>query len=641
MRAFRAAVLVLACLVPFLATPTASASPTWTAAERLGGQSERVDITVNAAGDAVAVWATPHHVKAAYRRAGHNWGAAEEVGAGQWGGGVVLDGRGRATVLWLDSDYHLRLSDRTATGRWRVDRSDRVTDRRGASCGDTSQEWPAMTNDPAGDIVFSWTSTACEGYELWNSFVWRFADRSWGTVRDLGNGRPTVRFTTDGVATFVSSGSALSAVTSTNGGPPSGRQTLAETGGHGYFMASDMAVNARGDVIVAALQPLDPDTGTERFVTVTKPFDGQWQAPDVSGTVTGAHAPRVAINDEGLTAMTYVTAATDYAITVRVGNVSDGSWGAPTLVSGPESSETWSDAAVGPDGSVAVVWTTFRQHRILRTQAAYRTSDGSWGGPVTLAGAQTSGPAYLWTSANVVAYPNGMFTAVFDRNATLFSDHVDDDVAPTTRMVAPRRDYTTSTRVAVRWRATDQLARVRDADVRVRSAGRTGGFSAWSVWKRRTTDSSAVLTAKPGRTYCFAARARDRVGNRGSWSDERCTTTPLDDRALKAGPGWRRVTDRSAFLHTVTTGERTGAMLRLGHARGRTFRLLAHTCPGCGRVRVLQGGQPLGVVDLRSDRARARNAVLVTDFDHVHRGTVVIRIISHHKPVWIDGLLVG
>jgi hypothetical protein len=31
----------------------------------------------------------------------------------------------------------------------------------------------------------------------------------------------------------------------------------------------------------------------------------------------------------------------------------------------------------------------------------------------------------------------------------------------------------------------------------------------------------------------------------------------------------------------------------------------------------------------------------VTDFDHVHRGTVVIRIISHHNPVWIDGLLVG
>jgi len=239
----------------------------------------------------------------------------------------------------------------------------------------------------------------------------------------------------------------------------------------------------------------------------------------------------------------------------------------------------------------------------------------------------------------MVAYPNGMFTAVFVSNAPLFSDHVDDTVAPTTRMVAPRTDFARSTRIPVRWRSVDELARVRDMDVRVRSAGHGGGFSTWSTWKHRTADTSAVFAAKPGRTYCFSARARDRVGNLGAWAGERCAATPIDDRALSSSRGWDRVDDRSAFLGTLTSAESAGDRVSLANVRATTLRLVVRSCPDCGTVRVFHGGRDLGKFSLASPRVHDKRVILLDEYSRVLGGTVVVRVVSSRKPVQIDGVV--
>lgn len=441
------------------------------------------------------------------------------------------------------------------------------------------------------------------------------------------------------VATFAGGGAGVHVQTSKLGAPASTERIWAGAN----VGALEMASNARGDIVLAAIDRSEDDYDTDavgRLIALTKPAGEDWRPAFTAETTGDVRNPAVAINDDGRITIGYLRGADAALVEARIGSVDGSTPGDPTPLSEMLVRPSTPSLAVGPNGSAVATWTKGYPDGGNVPQAAHRPPGGPWGEPTDLAGTSTPPhPSSYNASPEVVAYPNGMFTSVFIGTAPRFADHVDDTVGPRTAMLAPRQDFVRSTRIPVRWEATDALARPRDTDVRVRSAGRSGGFGAWSIWKRRTTDNSAVFSGKPGRTYCFSAHARDRVGNIGARSNERCATTPVDDLAFSASNGWRHANDRRAYLGTLTATRESGQRLRLADTRAKTLRLLVRTCPDCGTVRVTHGGRNLGIFELTSPPARNKQVLLLRRYPRLRNGVVVVRVVSSGKPVQVDGVI--
>lgn len=635
MRAFRAVVLIMlmSLLTSLLAASPASATPGWTPPEVLGAEGNSVDIAVNEAGDAVAVWsAYPHGlVKASYRPAGHDWGHPVELGSGE-DPSVVIDAQGDATAAWQDGRN--QIADRMPDGTWNLDQDSPIAQ---------ATPWmfigaPTLAIGSGGNLVATWTQDTSE-WTAETHFVWRFRDGHWGSVHYGGGSFFTaVTLTPNGVATFAEGGEGLFVHTNKLGAPASSGETVWPGVNVG---TPAMASNARGDIVLAAIdRPSDANdtetTGT--LIALAKPAGEAWRRAFTAETTVGVRNPAVAINNKGRVAVSYLRGGATGQVEARIGRFDGSTPGDTSLLSDVLLHPSTASIAVEPDGAAAATWTMDHEDGRV-AQAAYRPSSGPWGAAIDLGGKSAPPPTYVDSSPEVVAYPNSMFTSVFIGASPMFSDHVDDTVGPTTRMLAPRQDFVRSTRIQVRWESTDALARPRDTDVRVRSADRSGGFGAWSMWKRRTTDNSAVFRGKPGRTYCFSARAYDRVGNLGARSNERCATTPIDDRAFRASSGWGHAKDGRAYLDTLTSTRTSRQWLRLGNTHAKTLRLLARTCPDCGSVQVTHGGRNLGVFDLTSRRTRNKQVILLRRYAGLRDGAVVVRVVSSGQPVQIDGLI--
>jgi hypothetical protein len=104
----------------------------------------------------------------------------------------------------------------------------------------------------------------------------------------------------------------------------------------------------------------------------------------------------------------------------------------------------------------------------------------------------------------------------------------EDTVPPTKATVHPLPATTYSHTIQVSWEATDADAGVWGFDVQVSRDG--GGWMDWLGLADTVGQESAPYTdGEHGETYCFRARAWDRAGNQGPWSDiERCTQFDLD-----------------------------------------------------------------------------------------------------------------
>lgn len=191
-----------------------------------------------------------------------------------------------------------------------------------------------------------------------------------------------------------------------------------------------------------------------------------------------------------------------------------------------------------------------------------------------------------------------------------------------------------------RWSASDDIAGVRTHDITVREISFAGTSAESATFKSGTGSASASFTGYPGRTYCFAQRAADRVYNRSAWTGEHCTVVPLDDAGMAVASGrWSRVSEPQAYLGTVSVATASGAVLRVTGASYRTLWLVATTCPTCGTVDVYDGGTRLARVSLAASTTRARRVLLVRAGSAVRRGvTLTLRVASSGKPVRIEGL---
>jgi len=216
-----------------------------------------------------------------------------------------------------------------------------------------------------------------------------------------------------------------------------------------------------------------------------------------------------------------------------------------------------------------------------------------------------------------------------------------DVAAPSTALSTPAAVQTGSP-TTLTWTATDTGgAGVAAYDVRARTASPSADLGAYqypAAWQNLSAPSLR-WTLSAGYEYCFSVRARDRAGNLGAWSAERCTTMPLDDRALAASTGWYRGTSSGYLSNTYSKTVRTSAQLTRSSVRGRHLAVVATTCASCGSVDVYHAGVKLGRVNLYSSTTRTRQVLWLPLETATRTGTVTVRSAST-RPVVIDGLAV-
>lgn len=169
-------------------------------------------------------------------------------------------------------------------------------------------------------------------------------------------------------------------------------------------------------------------------------------------------------------------------------------------------------------------------------------------------------------------------------------------------------------------------------DVRYRKAAFNGSFSSYVTWKNATSLRSATFNGTPGYSYCFQARRHGSV----TWSAQKCTSVPLDDRSLAASKFVRK-TGAGYYLGTYSLATAKGAKLTRTGVRGRYLAVIATTAPQGGTIGVSFNGVSLGQKRLVSSTAHKEHEFLF-NLGTVKSGTLSVQVLSSGKHVEIDGL---
>lgn len=219
-------------------------------------------------------------------------------------------------------------------------------------------------------------------------------------------------------------------------------------------------------------------------------------------------------------------------------------------------------------------------------------------------------------------------------------DFLCEDVASPTGQSVRVAPFRRTRSIRVRWAAgSDTGSGVASRDVHYLAAAHGGDFGLPVAWRTETSATTGRVAGIPGTTYCFAERLRDGAGNLSTFSAQRCTATPIDDRDLDRSGRWRRKRDMGFYARTYSLTRTRGAALRLA-VEGEAFALLASTCPDCGKVKVFLGSELLRRISLTSRRLRPSRLFPLRTFEHLQTGTIRIVFVSRRGRAMIDGLVV-
>lgn len=640
----------------------ASAVPVWTPGASLDARGHGISIASNAAGQSVAVWLHSRTsgddvVMSAFRPAGGAWSAPLLVSGEthMWMGTpkAVIDGAGRATVVWTATDPgpndavwtdEVHVASRGTKGAWSAD-----TNLTSSAYGGT-----ALVVDPAGTATVSWpeatqdcTPVPCTLAASDVVTVSRPAGGAWGArttaVGDFA-GSPDLSASPDGsldlVATRRTGGSEsmLEVVHTHRAAAGSWTAPLVlSTTGAGAVGVPVVASDSTG--VTAAWGECDTATCRVRAATGAALGTAQTLAQTARPSKPGLSLALAADTHGGTTAVWSLAADAR----VLASRHSTSGWESPaTLATAATGAPTVGQAAADADGDVVATWSD-QSTSAQRALVAHRPAGGSWGTTAVVGSNAVNRNGYAPpTTPGIAATGGRRFTAVFSGpTGVSYSDRVDDVTPPTARMVRPGSGHQISTTVPLEWTGSDSQAGIARYDVRSRAATWRGAFGPHTMFRTGTTYTSSRLAGVQGRTYCFSVRATDRAGLTGPWSGERCTSTPVDDRAARVSAGWRRTRSSGSFLGTETVSSTYGKRLAWAGGHGKRYALVATTCRSCGSVTVSQGGRTLRKISLRTAGTHHRRVFPIASFATVHTSKVVVTITSHRKPVRVDGIVVG
>jgi hypothetical protein len=185
------------------------------------------------------------------------------------------------------------------------------------------------------------------------------------------------------------------------------------------------------------------------------------------------------------------------------------------------------------------------------------------------------------------------------------------------------------------YEAVDNRSGLKSYDVRWRTGVPTGVWGHWHrprAWQTTTVGTQTLHGLKPGRSYCFAVRARDRLGNVSAWGDPQCVTRMADDASLALARGWSRVKVQGVLGGSVTRATAKGATLVRAGKVSR-IALVVVRCPGCGTLGVYRGDTLVKSLSL-TGRSGLRSWVS-RPFPK-RAGPVRLTVLSSGKPVALD-----
>jgi len=282
------------------------------------------------------------------------------------------------------------------------------------------------------------------------------------------------------------------------------------------------------------------------------------------------------------------------------------------------------DISIPFDGSAFPAGTGFR----CEVKGSFRPAEACTS-PFT-ANELRSGDYQLIISASA---PDGTGATAY-RNITV------DATGPVARMVAPTYQSSVAGTATLKVAATD-VGGVASYDVRYRRASFAGAYSGYIQPWTNTTATSMNLAVAAGNEYCVSVRAKDKLGNVGNWSAERCFSRPLDDRSMTmATTGWARGSSSKFYYGTDTQTTASGKALTRT-VQGKRFFLIATRCPSCGAVAVYAGNRLLTTVNLAYPTTHYQVVLGLPVQSTLFNGTLTFRTVSTGKLVQIDGLAVG
>src|SRR5439155_26576062 len=135
-----------------------------------------------------------------------------------------------------------------------------------------------------------------------------------------------------------------------------------------------------------------------------------------------------------------------------------------------------------------------------------------------------------------------------------------------------------------------------------------------TAWRDLATTSVSTPALAQSDSICVSVRAYDLAGNVSPWTAPKCTSRPLDDRALTASTGWTRATGSSDWLNTVTKTTAVNQTLNRAGVHLSRVGVLATVCPTCGVVAVKVGTTTIGNISLNASAIQHKRVLLLPGF---------------------------
>lgn len=615
-----------------------SAAPTWVGQKDLSGVGALpAGATVAMAPNGAAVAAWVREVNGVDRvlaasASGGTWGPAQYVSHASDGDSanpsVALNAKGAAVVTWTMKDNadhtRLALAPRRANGTWDGRTlvngvGTNVSSLADVDMDDSGRVLAAYSVTPAGQAtsqveVATWRpNQAPSQVQLsdTSSYVPALDVNASGDAVvawfDAGNGQSEI------AARYLHSGG------STWGAP----DVLSPAGQHQAHV--DVAIDNGGRATVGYVQ----QTGGDYRVWTTKYDATGKKGGETVASPAGHDASQVSIaqNGHGTAFAAWVQDATGVGHNSRP---LSGGWGTAQLVNENVASPTQPRAALGDNGRRLIAFTgngrlvAAHQHGVTPWQVSESAPLGYL--PTAGVGIDNQGNGVV-VAARQTGADQGQVLGTFL-----------DGAGPSVSVTAPAT--TKSVSFTVKRSAADRFSAVTTGSVRVRSATWSGTFGKHTLAQDQKAATSLKYAGLPGRTYCFSTQARDAVANHSAWSGEKCTTTPVDDRALTRTGGFTREKGSAHYRGTFSQAKKTGAVLKITGARAKRIGVLVGKHPNGGKIEVWFGTQKIGRYSLKG--SGPKHLVANRTFAAVKKGSLRIKVISGNgKPVRIDGVVIA
>jgi PKD domain-containing protein len=330
-----------------------------------GEEGEQSQVTIDASGNAIAVWitgdlATDFVVRSAVRPPGGEWSEPEDVSDSIEGvfPRLVVDAAGEAVAVWTafgDSSFIVQGAVRSADGEW--SEPDDLSDE-----GVTPLEAPDVAIDASGNAIAVWKLDGSSNFIV-QAAVRPAGEEDWEEPDDLSDagqdaGEPAVAMNDAGEAVAVWTRldgddivqAAVRPAGEDDWGEPDDLSDAGQDAGE-----PAVAMNDAGEAVAIWRR----SNGSKDIAQAAAlPADGDWEEPeDLSNSSQSAMSPVVAMSDVagGAVAMWYRSDGTDLRVQAVVRST-DGNWSSPDTLSAAGENAGFPKVSIDASGNAFAVF---------------------------------------------------------------------------------------------------------------------------------------------------------------------------------------------------------------------------------------------------------------------------------------------